>query len=285
MVIDRTNPTAIPEIDAALAALLRGAQTVLGRRFVGMALYGSLATGGFDPRRSDIDTLVVTDGALPAALLPRLAEMHAALASGSVWGGKLEVTYLPWRALRRHDPDAPPRPYWNEGRLRLDHHGSDWVIQRHVLRERGVVVAGPEIAGEIDVVGPEELRRAVVEILKAWWAPMLDDAGRLVEPAYRAYVVSSLCRILHTHETGQIAPKNVATAWAREELGDPWAALVVRAEGWPDGPQRGSQDLSATQSFIRYALSRTSASLVGPTAGPRTKRPSEAPTPSDSGGW
>jgi predicted nucleotidyltransferase len=56
-----------PSVNAILEVLLSGVKEVLGTRFSGLYLYGSLAGGDFDPERSDIDFLVVTDGELPGA--------------------------------------------------------------------------------------------------------------------------------------------------------------------------------------------------------------------------
>ncbi len=62
----RPRPTPYPEVDAALHYFHVGAQTALGPLFRGMYLTGSLALGDFDPRRSDIDFIVVTDGDVTA---------------------------------------------------------------------------------------------------------------------------------------------------------------------------------------------------------------------------
>ena len=64
------RPTPYPSVNAILGMLLSGAQEILGNRFTGLYLYGSLSSGDFDPERSDIDFLVVTDGELPAPAGP-----------------------------------------------------------------------------------------------------------------------------------------------------------------------------------------------------------------------
>ncbi len=47
-----TNPTPYPDVNAVLHRLLAEVQAVLGERFVGLYLYGSLAGGDFDPDTS-----------------------------------------------------------------------------------------------------------------------------------------------------------------------------------------------------------------------------------------
>jgi predicted nucleotidyltransferase len=57
---DVTGPTPYPEVNAVLQLLLAEVQAVLREQLVGLYVHGSLASGGFQPGRSDIDFLVVT---------------------------------------------------------------------------------------------------------------------------------------------------------------------------------------------------------------------------------
>jgi hypothetical protein len=182
--IPHLHPTPYPDVNAVLHLLLSSVQAIIGEHFIGLYLYGSLASGDFDPQRSDIDFVVVTADRLPEQMLPALEAMHARLAaSGLKWAAKLEGSYIPQRALRRHDPTAAPCPQINEGSFYVARHGSDWMIQRHILREQGVVVAGPPLQPLIDPVSPNDIRRAVLEVLHEWWAPALQAAGRADDPA------------------------------------------------------------------------------------------------------
>jgi len=54
--------TPYPEINAVLHELRSGAQAIRGRQLVGVYLDGALAIGGFEPDRSDIDFVMVTEG-------------------------------------------------------------------------------------------------------------------------------------------------------------------------------------------------------------------------------
>lgn len=239
-----------------LHALLAGAQKILGERFAGLYLYGSLAAGDFDPEHSDIDFLIVTEGELPDELLPALEAMHAGLASGAgKWATKLEGSYVPRQTLRRYDPEDAPRAQLNEGRFYVARHASDWVIQRHVLREHGVALAGPRPSTLIDPVLPDDLRGAVRGILREWWEPMLlDPAWLLRGDEYQAYAVLTMCRALYTLQHGAIASKPVSARWARASLGSRWARLIEQAMTWRHDAPAG--DLSGTLDFVRFTLGR-----------------------------
>ena len=249
-----THPTPYPDVNVVLNELLSSVRDVLGNHFLGMYLYGSLAIGDFDPQRSDIDFVVVTPDELPDKMLPALEAMHARMAaSGSTWATELEGSYIPQHALRRYNPAHARHPHVDlGGSLVVEQHDSDWVIQRHILRERGVVLAGPDPHTLIEPVPPDELRRAVLAVLRGWWAPMLRDSTRLHSPRYRAYAILTMCRMHYTLQHGTIVTKPAAARWAQAALGERWAALIERALAWPRDAQ--SDNLSETLDLIRYTL-------------------------------
>lgn len=262
------NPTPYPEVNTTLHTLQAEVQTILGDRLVGIYLYGSLASGDFDPQRSDIDFLVITTGELPQEIIAALEAMHMRLvASNLKWAKKLEGAYLPQNTLRRYDPDAAPCPGVNECRFLIASPGSDWIIQRHILRQHGVVVTGPARLSEwIDPVQPDDLRYAVRSVLDEWWTPMLAETNEPTAPSflqrseYQAYAVLTMCRALHTFEHGCIASKPAAARWAMKTLEERWARLIAWALDWqPDSPaniQEANHHLTDTLDFIRYTLAQ-----------------------------
>lgn len=251
-----TNFTPYPNINAVLHLLLSSVQAALGEHFIGMYLHGSLASGDFDPEHSDVDFVVVTADALPDALIPALAALHVRLIdSGSTWATKLEGTYFPQQILRRYTPSDALYPSVNEASFYLGGHGSDWVIQSHILREQGIVLAGPTPRDLIDPVTPDDLRRAMRSLLYEWWAPMLHDTARLHSNEYQAYAILTMCRALYTLETGAVASKLAAARWAQAALGARRAAIIERALAWR--PSMPLDMLDETLDMIQYTLERS----------------------------
>jgi len=244
-----------PEIAFVLEQLCSGAQTVLGDYFVGLYLYGSLASGDFNPLSSDIDFMILTADELPPDKIAALAVLHGRLsASGQKWARKLEGAYVPQRVIRRHDPVSAPCPTVNEGRFYRAGLGSDWVIQRHILREQGVVLAGPALPSLIDPVSPDNIIRAVQETLREWWAPMLAEPSRLHSREYQAYAVLTMCRALYTLRSGIIVSKPAAARWAQEWVEEGRAGLIENALAWPEGSQ--PDQFAETLEFLRFVLEK-----------------------------
>lgn len=256
MLTTHATPTSNPDINAVLLQLLTSVQTALGDQFIGMYLHGSLASGDFDPQSSDIDFVVVTAGALLDELIPVLAALHARLIdSGRSWATKLEGTYFPQQQLRRYSPSAALYPSLNEASFYMGGHGSDWVIQSHILREQGIVLAGPAPRDLIDPLAPDDLRRAMRSLLHEWWAPMLHDTVRLRSNEYQAYAILTMCRALYTLETGAIVSKPVAARWAQAALDARRAVLIKRALDWRAGMPLDMLD--ETLDFIQLTLERS----------------------------
>lgn len=243
-----------PYVNELLRAICSGAQAVLGSEFVGMYVHGSLALGDFDPDRSDIDFVVVTEGELPAETIAALGAMHARIAAGDLkWRTNYEGSYIPLRAFRRHDLACAVHPCVEvDGTFQLARHGPEWVIQRHVIREKGIVLAGPPPATLIDPIAPDDLRSATAQLLQGWWRSLLQDPVRLSDSEYQAYAILTMCRALYTLETGAIATKPQAARWAQGRIGARWGGLIAEALAWRHGVKLDR--LSEVREFIRETV-------------------------------
>jgi hypothetical protein len=248
---DFINPTPYPEVNIVLQELQKNARAILGDQFFAMYLYGSLSSGDFNPETSDVDFLIVTHGQLSPEMIGELEKMHMRLGdSGGIWAERLEGRYMPKDDLRRFQPDRAPNPTINERQFYLDGEGNDWIIQRHVIRESGVTLAGPPPETLIDPVPHEHLKQSVLRIMDEWWAPMLDKPEFLKNGGYQAFAVLTMCRTLYTLEHGLIASKPVSARWAMEALDGRWNELIERSLVMEhDSP---IDILNETLEFIRF---------------------------------
>lgn len=247
--------TPYPEVNALLDELLSNTKTILDNHFVGMYLYGSLATGDFD-RASDIDFLVVTEQEISNDELSKLQAMHAQIAaSDSNWATDLEGAYLSLAALCRYEAIPHLQLERGEGRtLELANHFR--VVERAVLCERGIVVAGPPIQDLIDPVPLNDLRQSMLEILDEWVVFLLDDPAPFRNRGDQSYSVLSLCRILYTLEHDAVVSKPAAARWAQATFGAPLDSLIERALTGRHHPaeQTDLMDAQKTLEFARFTF-------------------------------
>lgn len=251
MLNEMINITPYPEINAIIHRLKLSVLTVLKKQFIGMYIHGSLALGDFIPESSDIDFLVVTASELSEKTILALSNMHTCiLNSNSKWARKLEGSYVLQDILKQQYPPITPRPYTNGDKFCLANYGGEWVLERHVLREHGIVITGPPIQNLIDPIHPNEIRQATLQILNEWWLPMLQDSSRLKSDEYQAYAILTMCRILYTLKQGTIVSKPRAAAWVMKEFNCQWAVLIEQALSWREG--RLMNVLNEVTAFIRF---------------------------------
>lgn len=260
------SPTAFPELNAVLEELVAGARGVLGENLVGLYLQGSFAVGDAD-EHSDVDFIVVIERELTAEEQRGLQTLQERLFElASHWAQHLEGSYVPRDRLRRLDPEHEPWFYFDNGATEpaWDNHDNNAVV-RWSLRERGIVLVGPDPKQLVDPVSADDLRAGALWALAEWeeWLPTLSSWSARFQPD----AVVSYCRLLHTLETGWVGSKPEAAAWAlgaldtewhglireaRAERPDPWVKVRLPAD--PDAVER-------TRAFAAYCsrLARASA--------------------------
>lgn len=246
------QPTAYPDVNTFLGVLHANLKAVLREQLVALYLGGSLALGDFGPQRSDIDFAAVTRDELLPDMVASLEQMHARLwATGDKWARKLDGSYVPQQVIRRWTPDHPPCPFVEAADFDVTQQGSA-VIQRHILREHGVVVAGPGPQMLLDPVTAPELRGAVREMLARWWRPLLDDPGWLRQDSQQPFAVLTMCRMLYTYAHGAVASKPAAARWCRQTIDSQWMPLIDWALSRPHVTE--ADHLAVTLELIAYTV-------------------------------
>lgn len=257
MPIHSSHPTPYSDVNGVLAELLTAVQSILGRQFIGLYLHGSLAAGDFNPYRSDIDFVVVTTTELADDTIADLAALHSQMReTGSYWANHIEGDYIPLAALGCYDPTQTRYPHLStSGHFAVEQHDSGVIIQHHILRKKGVVVAGPPIQPLVGPITPDELRRATLDILHSWWEPKLINPIILTDDEYQVYAVLTMCRMLYTLQFGEIVSKPVAAKWAMDKGNGRFSSLIAEANDWEYGMP--FDKLAETVDFIRYTLAQS----------------------------
>ena len=246
--------------------MVDGARAVLAENFVGAYLQGSFAVGGAD-EHSDVDFLVVTEHEITTEEEAGLQALHARLYALDVtWAQHLEGSYVTRARLRRIDPERAPLLFLDNGASELvrDPHCNTAFV-RWILREHGVVLAGPDPKLLIDAVSASELRAEASAGVREYaeWAPEPTKAGRMSRWK-QPYLVLTFCRLLYTLENGRVVSKRAAAEWALDALDDEWSDLIQaaiddRPDPWtrvrqPAAPEAATRTLA----FAGYAVAQSS---------------------------
>jgi predicted nucleotidyltransferase len=256
------DPTPFPGVNAILQRLFKSMESVLGEHLIGMYLEGSLANGDFD-EDSDIDFVAVTDVEVTEDLFSHLQKMHDDLAAtDSLWATELEGSYISQQALRRYDPANDVHPNIERGRgerLKMVDHGEVWNVHRHILREHGIVLFGPDPKALIDPITPGDLHSSMSSTLRSWATHILHHPKAIDYRGYQSYVVLTLCRILYTLQVGEVTSKWKSASWVKESTGEKWKWLIDRAwEGRHHSQSPANdEDVRQTLDFIKFTLERS----------------------------
>jgi predicted nucleotidyltransferase len=257
-------PTPYQELNQVLSDLVSRMQVILDNDFIGAYLQGSFAVGGFD-LHSDVDFIVVIDDELSRDQIDALQEMHDQIYQlDSKWAQHLEGSYFPREILRHHSRRGIKLWYLDNGArslIRSDH--CNTIMVRWVVRERGVILAGPPPTALVDPISDELLTAEIFETITNWGQEILDDPARYNNRFYQSFIVLSYCRMLHDLHTGYAGSKREGADWAKGALDPYWSDLIDDAwAGRPNPAQKvqqpaDPQDFDRTLEFVRYVVNES----------------------------
>jgi aminoglycoside adenylyltransferase-like protein/nucleotidyltransferase-like protein len=201
--------------------------------FSGMYLHGSLALGGFQPARSDIDIIVTTSERISVQaekaaveLLLRVSKFPAPIDIWFLAEGDLALFQQPLpftlhyneqlRESFQQDLRSDAWQHWND-QTRSDLH---LAIYLTVLQRKGICLAGKAIDEEFPLVPEQMFLDALVASFQEAHAHYLRD---LV-----AFVLDS-CRVYAYLRDGQLLSKNEGGAWGLAHLPELYHPLIQQS--------------------------------------------------------
>jgi Domain of unknown function (DUF4111)/Nucleotidyltransferase domain len=263
-----------PELDFVAREFAAGLEAALGSNFLGAYLVGSLATGDFD-LDSDVDFLVVTKVEPCDAEVELLEVTHSRIhAIGSYPAEHLEGSYFTAEILSRPD-NVGVQPIWylDNGSTSLERsvHDNRWHV-RWILRERGIIMTGPEPKTLLPPVPSEALRRealsAAHELAGRFLAEVDQPVGWFNSRFGQSFTVLTCCRLLQTLSSGIVESKLSGAKWAEQYLEPQWCRLIREAWIEREGVRFGAKVrqpaptilIHETANFLCYVVSRAETS-------------------------
>jgi hypothetical protein len=247
------------DVAETIEALQNGAHEALGANLIALYLRGSLVTGDFDPEASDIDFFAVTERRLSEREFAALETLHDGFATlPNRYGDQLEGPYIDRDAARRfRSGERHPTIARNEPLLWREHY-ANWVFERWTLRTSGVTLFGPEPQTLLDPIASDEILAAVRVNMVRWveWINAPDDPEWLLPRGHKAYVVETMCRILYTLATGELAGKPRSVAWALEAAPEPWRATVIHSQVWRNDQTVDLSIAPEVMAFVRWTATQ-----------------------------
>jgi predicted nucleotidyltransferase len=239
-------------VDELLAELASGIHGVLGDDLVGIYVYGSYVSGGFEPDVSDIDLVSVISPPVEGMDLAALDRVHSSFVDRHpAWNDRVEVVYVGMAALRsfRSSPGplaviSPGEPFHFRSEPPVE-----WVQNWYLVRESGIALYGPPPATIVPPIEWEEFVAAAVHYAEYVARQSFRDAS----PGATAYAVLTLCRAARTVREQVHGSKQEGATWAKAAMPE-WAWLIETAvRCWLSRGTLGFEDAKsreAAQAFI-----------------------------------
>jgi predicted nucleotidyltransferase len=206
-------------LDEVLDPLVADLREVLDANLIGLNLYGSAVTGGFDPGVSDLDLIAIMRGEIADLDLSALDRVHGRVTDRDPsWTDRLEIVYVARATLASGSSSREPLAVISPGEpFHVTGPASDWTQNWYLARETGVSLFGPPATAFIPEISSADFVGAVRRYL-----------GYLAGQRPSAYAVLSACRAVRTLETGIPCSKQEGAARLREGMPE-WAWLIDEA--------------------------------------------------------
>ena len=223
------------DIKTQVGALLDGFQSTLGDRLVSVVLHGSLAMNCFNPRRSDLDILGVTNGPLSQSTKRQLGLFLLKISHRPC---PVEVSFIDQAVL---EPWTYPTPFqfhfseqWREafnqsilegGTPRTLTEEGDTDLAAHIAtaRRRGVALFGPEPAKLFPVIPEGDYLDSIFRDVTS------DLYGLTVRTSQPVYAILNACRVYAYLRTEQIYSKAEGGEWALHGLPARYHPIIQQA--------------------------------------------------------
>jgi|SRR5450755_385017 predicted nucleotidyltransferase len=221
-------PQVTKTIKVEMQTLETELRSLLGENLLGIYLHGSLAQGGFQPARSDIDILVVSEQSIEPAVQRAIVEMLLRLSKAPI---PLDIYFLAKSAIFPFQQPLPYDLHYNE-RLReryqallrrdewqneLDQRDPMLSIYLAVLHAHGITLAGKPIAEMLPVVPEQILRESLIT------ATLLARDERMQDLV--SFVLNA-CRTLAYLREGTLISKDEGGVWGEAHLPEQYSALI-----------------------------------------------------------
>ncbi len=226
-------------------------QRLLGQNLLGIYLHGSLALGGFQPGRSDIDVIVVTAQRIDLEtkcrcieLLLRISKMPCPLDIRFLVQQDLFPFQQPllcdfhyseiWRENYQQELLTGTWKHWN-GKAQRD---PDLAVHLTVLHRYGICLYGEPIAEALPSVPDRDFRDAIIkDVQVAQGVPLYDPISFVLnacracgEPLYDPIsFVLNACRACAYLHDGTILSKDAGGVWGLAHLPEQYHPLIQQA--------------------------------------------------------
>ena len=251
------------QTDSLINGFVEQTKELLRENLVGIYLHGSLAMGCFNPRKSDIDLIIVVDQPLSDPVKRAYLDMVVGYnACGPAKG--IEMSIVLQRVCKPFVYPTPFELHFSAGHLDWyredpdeyirEMNGTDKDLAAHftIINKRGKCLYGPPI---------EEVFAEVPggDYMDSIWFDVEGAAEEITE--YPMYLTLNLARVLAYQEDGLVLSKKEGGEWAIRTLPPEYRPLIADAmREYAEGAEV-IYDHTLAKQYAAYAIKRIQGSI------------------------
>ena len=136
--------------------------------------------------------------------------------------------------------------------------GNEWLLNWWQVRERGLILYGPDPKTLIEPISQEEFLNTVREHAQQWRKWVQDSRHRKSQ----SYAILTMCRALYAAKNGEQVSKRQAALWARDRFPEQ-ARLIEQALEWREAEEDNEIDhevtFSEAERFVHFMIDQVEA--------------------------
>lgn len=255
-------PTPYEVVNSMVQILFEESHKILGDNILGMYLQGSLATGDFNIKSSDIDFIFVLHKKLTKEEIKEIQKMREDMVEkevpedGHKRSKTLDGSYVQKDLFKYSGLPEEGRDHMNgDGFGAPTAYGYEWIFEKYILSNHSVIVMGPHPRTFIKPVSGDEIVGATVGFFNKNLKPCLVED--LSDSYKQAHGVLTMCRVLLTLREKKEVSKVRAARWTQKNF-NRWDNLIEDALDWvneyhnPDHREFNRSD--DVKDFIRFTI-------------------------------
>lgn len=221
------KPTPYQDLNSLLDIFVNNLKETLQDNLVGIYLQGSFAVGDFD-ENSDCDFIVITHKEISKEKIKDLEKIHKIIRqSDSSWREQLEGSYFSKNIIASTKYIRKKVWYFDRGSINIEKSNHcNKVHVRWVLRNKGVVLYGPNPKDFIEEINIQEFKKECYDTIQQFGENILSNSKDWDNQFYQAFIVLSYCRMIHDLKNGSNNSKLAGANWVKENLDPQWEDLI-----------------------------------------------------------
>lgn len=251
--------TSYNDVNALLNILLTRIKTILYNKLIGLYLYGSLVSGDFDHKISDIDLLAVTNGDIDDLEFAALKKMHDNFSREyKEWNDRIEVQYISVSGLKTFKTQLSKIANISPGEpLHIIEAGRDWLINWYDVQEKRLTLFGLNKASIITKISKDEYINTVKEHV-VYWRELIKKYNSQSTRGSVAFVILTLCVEMYSCSKRERVSKTKAASWVVKQFPQ-WASLIHNVIAWREAQWNKEQKRIGTVlpkviQFVNFAI-------------------------------